>query len=414
MRILPMLFGVLASLLGSPLAAAPCDSDYWQPTFVHDLENEDGPWFVTRQGAFIKLQGASGTWVTQACQMIESYGLRDRRGFTSCQEYTRVQCGCSRNIRGNTTCASFLARRNPAAAGGSATAGSTMGSGAGTNVGGTPTGGRDPWGVWANRMNPNLPWSDPCNIQYVQAVRPARYDNQPDYRLVRIAQSRGGADELIRTFSQFYDDQPDFVVKMSACRGSTEVTTRPPGATGVAGGGGHGVGTIGGLEYNTNRYGSDYKGWNEIGTTPEACRDDCLRDPKCKSFSWVKPGTQGTSARCWLKHSVPPTSHSDCCVSGVKLSDSGGGNAGNIVVVDAIYGGNCGHPIGVVQNLAAACEGKSRCDYRVDHRVLGDPAVGCRKDYVYRWQCGYGTGHRVQIASVDGEASGRTAALRCD
>jgi hypothetical protein len=104
-------------LSGAPaVQAAPCDSNFWQPTFVHDLDHPDGPWFVTPSN-FVKLQGDSGTWVGQACDLIRTYRLRDDRGFTSCQDYTRVQCGCSRAIPGNSTCATFLAGHPAAVAG---------------------------------------------------------------------------------------------------------------------------------------------------------------------------------------------------------------------------------------------------------------------------------------------------------
>lgn len=92
--------------------AAPCSGNDWQPTFVHDLERPDGPWYVDRNGNFVKLPGNSGTaWVPEACRLIADGGLRDKRGFTICQDYTRIQCGCTRTDRSNTTCAAFLATR---------------------------------------------------------------------------------------------------------------------------------------------------------------------------------------------------------------------------------------------------------------------------------------------------------------
>jgi hypothetical protein len=38
----------------SPLAAAPCTNNNWQPTF--DLDNEDGPYYVTSSLSFLKLR----------------------------------------------------------------------------------------------------------------------------------------------------------------------------------------------------------------------------------------------------------------------------------------------------------------------------------------------------------------------
>jgi len=87
---------------------------------------------------------------------------------------------------------------------------------------------------------------------------------------------------------------------------------------------------------------------------------------------------------------------------------------GKIVVISAVYGGNCGSPSGVTQQLADACEGKQRCDYLVDHQVIGDPAFGCRKDYVYRWQCAGGEVYPpVEERTVSPEASGQYASLWC-
>lgn len=90
------------------------------------------------------------------------------------------------------------------------------------------------------------------------------------------------------------------------------------------------------------------------------------------------------------------------------------GQGSRIVVISATYGGNCGSPSGVTQHLANACEGKQRCDYLVDHQTIGDPAYGCRKDYVYRWQCEGGQAHPpVQEQRVAPEASGQYASLWC-
>ena len=102
---------LFAILFASPLAAAPCTNNNWQPTFVHDLDNEDGPWYVTDQMGFMRLRWvANGGYVPHACELAPSVQFtRNPRGYTNCQQYTRVQCGCSRFIPGNDTCAAFLA-----------------------------------------------------------------------------------------------------------------------------------------------------------------------------------------------------------------------------------------------------------------------------------------------------------------
>jgi hypothetical protein len=59
-----------------------------------------------------------------------------------------------------------------------------------------------------------------------------------------------------------------------------------------------------------------------------------------------------------------------------------------VQIVSGTYGGNCGQPRGnVTPHLAQTCNGQPACAYRVDYQVIGDPAVGCGKDYVAEWSC---------------------------
>ena len=176
-----------------------------------------------------------------------------------------------------------------------------------------PTGGgagASDWGVWAYRLGADAgPWQ-PCDIQYVAARRPARYDTAPNYVLVRNADTRFAADQFVSLFSRYNDDQPDYVVKRTPCNPDTIVTARPPGEMAHSGG-------SGGLEYDTNRMGSDYRNF-ELDSGPSTCQDACMREPACRSFTWVKAGVQGRRAHCWLKDSAPGPSRNTDCVSGVK------------------------------------------------------------------------------------------------
>jgi hypothetical protein len=72
----------------------------------------------------------------------------------------------------------------------------------------------------------------------------------------------------------------------------------------------------GGMEAATNRFGSDYRSLD----APDArkCQAACAGEAQCKAWTWVKPGVQGPSAKCWLKNAVPAVSKNDCCTSGVK------------------------------------------------------------------------------------------------
>ncbi len=72
------------------------------------------------------------------------------------------------------------------------------------------------------------------------------------------------------------------------------------------------------FEANVERQGSDYRSFDQATPRPEACRDTCLVEPQCVAFTYVNPGVQGPSARCWLKNAAPPVTPNSCCISGVK------------------------------------------------------------------------------------------------
>jgi hypothetical protein len=67
------------------------------------------------------------------------------------------------------------------------------------------------------------------------------------------------------------------------------------------------------LEPGYDRPGSDYSQFATRGD-PAACRAACASDLKCRSFTWVKAGAQGT---CWLKDDVPKAVPNPDAVSGV-------------------------------------------------------------------------------------------------
>jgi hypothetical protein len=104
--------------------------------------------------------------------------------------------------------------------------------------------------------------------------------------------------------------------------------TAVPGASGTAPGPGAGIspgptaqpaGTVQpGMENDVDRPGNDYRSFDLSSPDPTLCKQACDDDPNCKAFTYVKPGFQGTSARCWLKNAVPSAVPSSCCISGVK------------------------------------------------------------------------------------------------
>ena len=87
--------------------------------------------------------------------------------------------------------------------------------------------------------------------------------------------------------------------------------------------------------------------------------------------------------------------------------------APRIRVVAATYGANCNAPQGnATADTAGTCNGLASCTYKVDAARLGDPAVGCAKDYRVTWRCDAEEG--VREAQVPPEAGlGSEVALSC-
>lgn len=83
----------------------------------------------------------------------------------------------------------------------------------------------------------------------------------------------------------------------------------------------------------------------------------------------------------------------------------------SITVTAATYGGNCGVQAGnMTAVLAKACNGRDRCDYRIDYKIIGDPARGCHKDFIAAWQCsGDQASHTARVAPEAGFGSVITA-----
>jgi hypothetical protein len=72
-------------------------------------------------------------------------------------------------------------------------------------------------------------------------------------------------------------------------------------------------------EVNKDRPGSDIA-VQDIGNNPNLCRQNCDAVANCRAWTFVKPGIQGPSAKCYLKNPVPAQVNNGCCTSGVKLT----------------------------------------------------------------------------------------------
>lgn len=69
-------------------------------------------------------------------------------------------------------------------------------------------------------------------------------------------------------------------------------------------------------EVNVNYPGSDLR--NIASAHPIACKESCLRDVRCLSWTWVRPVAEGQLGRCWLKSTSPNPVADRCCISGVR------------------------------------------------------------------------------------------------
>ena len=72
------------------------------------------------------------------------------------------------------------------------------------------------------------------------------------------------------------------------------------------------------IEGDTDRPGNNYRNFDLEQPDVDFCLQACQNDPRCKAFTYVKPGLQGQKARCWLKDAVPEAKPSAGCISGVK------------------------------------------------------------------------------------------------
>ena len=86
--------------------------------------------------------------------------------------------------------------------------------------------------------------------------------------------------------------------------------------------------------------------------------------------------------------------------------------ASGIRVVSATYCGNCGVVEGnVTAHIAKQCNGKSKCQHTVDHKIIGDPAYGCAKAYTVRYRCGNNP-HEKSLSAEAGWGD-KSVVLRC-
>ena len=72
-----------------------------------------------------------------------------------------------------------------------------------------------------------------------------------------------------------------------------------------------------GIDFNTDRTGSDYRSFSYSLPSPEYCQSECARDTRCQSWTYRGPAN-GRSPTCWLKNGVPSAVTYIGFVSGIK------------------------------------------------------------------------------------------------
>lgn len=100
------------------------------------------------------------------------------------------------------------------------------------------------------------------------------------------------------------------VVGMMVAGGQTSVRAQVPKAAPLA------QRAAPGMEADTNRFGSDYRGFD--APNAQLCQTACANEAVCRAWTWVKPGIQGPGGKCWLKNAVAAPSANACCVSGFR------------------------------------------------------------------------------------------------
>lgn len=108
-----------------------------------------------------------------------------------------------------------------------------------------------------------------------------------------------------------------------------------------------------GVEVNTNRVGSDYTSFDLAQAVPEQCAARCTADGRCAAWTFVRPGVQGPSARCYLKDPAPPPTPNGCCVSGLRTEVDTNRQGSDYASFDLAGG--------TAQQCAARCEGDGSC-----------------------------------------------------
>jgi hypothetical protein len=72
------------------------------------------------------------------------------------------------------------------------------------------------------------------------------------------------------------------------------------------------------VEYSIDRVGGDYRTFDtEPDPKGAPCAAACQADPRCRAWTYRRPGYGSASARCYLKGEIKLPRRRPCCISGV-------------------------------------------------------------------------------------------------
>ena len=143
------------------------------------------------------------------------------------------------------------------------------------------------------------------------------------------------------------------------------------------------------FENDVDRYGQDYRSFNLSSADPGVCQKACRDESQCRAFTYVPPGVQGSSARCYLKSGEPLARRTAGMVSGLKAviqqSTQGTSDECGPSYVTKHIGGRLNGPFQAVCRRHDACYRERQGTQRTcDETMSREMAAICNREPFYR------------------------------
>lgn len=171
---------------------------------------------------------------------------------------------------------------------------------------------------WVNNACPKENVLGFCEVSRKDNIRQRAYC----YRMAQMTDAQRIVFCRMGCNGTFSTTQGKPSVQAPAAVATSPASAKPKAGAGAAG---NTAATHYAMELNMNRYGDDYKDLDLDSADPRLCAQACMKETKCKAWTYVKPGVQADNAKCWLKDKVPPATPDENCVSGVKKAGTSGG-----------------------------------------------------------------------------------------